>query len=485
VTNPTEGAASQRFGPSRRWIALAFLLTSSFLAVLSNYIANVAIPALEQSLNATYVDVEFMVTGYILVYAVFLVPGGRLGDMYGRKRVYVIGMTLFSVASCICGLAPNAGTMIAGRMIQGLGAALMYPQVLGVIQRGFAGRDRNLALGLFGGTLGTAATVGQLIGGGLITLNLGGLSWRPAFLLMVPVATISAVGAGLVMVNRRGDGPRGLDLAGASLLAALLTCVTVPLITGREAGWPAWLVAMLLASLPITLVFVAVERARAAAGRVVLLAPALFCHPGFVAALAVMMAFTVGNNALNFLLSVTLQLGLGLSPVQAGLVFIPLGGGFLVTALLLPQVAAAVGDRQIPIGLVLLGLAQFTLFLVLWAAGGSLMYWLPVLLAVGLGQGLVLTPLIGRALTLVPTADAGVASGVVSTTTQVGNTVGVAVGGLIFFAALAGAPAGASDAKRYAEALGASMPVFAAMTLFSFGLTFRLPRPRRVSVLEQ
>jgi MFS family permease len=475
VTSPTEAAPSQHTGP-RRWIALAFLLTSSFLAVLSNYIANVAIPALERTLHASYVDVEFMVTGYIVMYAVFLVPGGRLGDMYGRKRVYIAGMAIFSLASLVCGLAPDAPVMIAGRVVQGLGAALMYPQVLGVIQRGFFGRDRDLALGLFGGTLGIAATLGQLIGGGLIALDLGGLSWRPAFLLMVPLAAASAVGAGFVMRNRGSAGQGGVDLAGAALLATILGCVMIPLIAGREAGWPPVLVATLLASLPLAPVLAAVERVRAAAGRVVLLAPALFRHPGFVAALAVMLAFTVGNNAFNFLLSVTLQLGLGLTPFQAGLVFIPLGGGFLVTAMLLPQASKVFRERQVPTGLVIVGLSQLAVFLILSVAHAPLAFWLPALAAIGLGQGLVLTPLIGTALTMVPTSDSGVASGMLTTTTQVGNAAGIAVGGLVFFAALAGAHTGTSTSESYRDALGVSMLVFVAMNVSSFVLTFGLPR---------
>jgi MFS family permease len=235
-----------------RWSALAVLLLGSFVTVLDVFIVHVAIPSMARDLAASAASIELVVAGYGTSYGVLLVTGGRLGDRFGRKRLFLTGMAAFTLASTLCGLAPSAAALVAARILQGATAALLFPQVLAMIRVGFAGDERRRAFGYMGLVLGLAAIAGQFLGGLLVESNLWGLGWRVVFLMNLPVG-LFAIAAGLrKLPESRASGATRLDLAGIVLATAGLVLLLAPLVAGREAGWPLWTLASLAAA-PIVL----------------------------------------------------------------------------------------------------------------------------------------------------------------------------------------------------------------------------------------
>src|SRR6267143_4666135 len=235
----------------RRWLILGVVLVGSFMAVLDVFIVTQGLPSIRTTLGAGVSDLELVVSVYSLVYAVFLITGGRLGDILDRKRIFLFGMTVFTVASALAGYAPSAPFLVGARALQGLGAALMYPQVLSIIQVTFKGPERSLALGLFAAVGGIGAITGNIIGGLLIQLNLAGLAWRPIFLVNVPIGIFGVVAGFLILKPSRADRAPKLDLSGVGLISAFLVSLILPLAEGQQLGWPAWMILLLLLSLPL------------------------------------------------------------------------------------------------------------------------------------------------------------------------------------------------------------------------------------------
>src|SRR5437899_1504312 len=230
----------------RRWLILGVVLVGSFMAILDVFIVTQGLPSIKTSLGAGVADLELVVSAYSLVYAVFLITGGRLGDILDRKRIFLSGMTVFTVASALAGYAPSAAVLIGARALQGLGAALMYPQVLSIIQVTFKGSERSLALGLFAATSGIGAITGNIVGGLLIQLNLAGLSWRPIFLVNVPVGIIGVLAGFLVLHPYRTALPPKLDLPAVGLISLFLVSLVLPLAEGQQTGWPNWMIMLLI-----------------------------------------------------------------------------------------------------------------------------------------------------------------------------------------------------------------------------------------------
>src|SRR5437879_9033354 len=254
----------------RRWLILGIVLVGSFMAVLDVFIVTQGLPSIKITLGAGVSDLELVVSAYSLVYAVFLITGGRLGDILDRKRTFLFGMTVFTVASALAGYAPSAPFLVGARALQGLGAALIYPQVLSIIQVTFKGSERALALGLFAAISGIGAITGNIVGGLLIQLNLAGLAWRPIFLVNVPVGIFGFLAgflAGfLVLHPSRAERAPKLDLPGVGLISHFLVSLILPLAEGQQLGWPTWMILLLIASLPLLGVFVLCERRRTDAG---------------------------------------------------------------------------------------------------------------------------------------------------------------------------------------------------------------------------
>lgn len=462
----------------RRWLVLGVGLICTFLVVGGVSIANLAMPSLQQTLHVGFGAVQFVVAGYGLVYAIFLITGGRLGDVMGRKRVLLAGLALFTVAVAVSGLAPNAPVLIGARLVQGFGAALIYPQILSIIQDTFEGKERNFALGLFGATIGVAIVIGQLIGGALIELDLGGLAWRPAFLVLVPI------GAGAYLTGRRvmaADSPSGrphIDLAGTGLLGTALLLLVLPLLIGPGSGWHWWIWSMFAAAVPVFALFIRYEQRLVARDRTPLLRPSLFRQRAFSVGISIGVLYFITIVGLAVYTSLTFQVGLGLDALQAGLAFAPVGIAFFISSLVVPRLVPLLGRSVLTIGHVLLLAGLVAAWLTVHLAGPDLSAWslaVPLLL-VGTAQGLTMSPLIGIVLTGIRPDDKGSASGALTTAFQVGQALGVAGIGTVF-SVFGAHPGPGAHTDRYEVAYQASLLVMALLTFVSLLLVFLLPRP--------
>ncbi len=439
TTNAAIGASRAARTPR---LPLFVMLSGTFMVVLDFFIVNVALPSIEQQLLAPPSVLQWVVAGYGLANAAGLITGGRLGDMFGRKRMFMLGMLLFGLASAACGFATTGATLVAARVVQGVAGALLQPQVLAILSVTYTGAARAKAFAAYGLTLGLAATLGQLVGGVLIALDLAGLGWRTCFLINVPIGTLALLLAARGLPHdalaRTG---RRLDVFGALLAAGAAVSLVWPLVEGPRAGWPGWAGWMLGSSLALLCAFALHLRRLDRQGRDPLVPWALLRDGRFAAGLLTALAFYCGNASLYFVLALYLQQGLGLSPLASGMVFTVLALGFLATSLAAPRLANALDGAPIARGALLLALGHaLQWFVVSHAAGPRELAWgLPVLLLQGAGLGMVMAPLSSAVLAGLPFHHAGTGSGVLSTIQQVGNALGVALIGLVFYGAL---PAG-------------------------------------------
>ncbi len=457
----------------RSGLVLAVVLAGTFMAILDVAIVNVAIPSIRKDLHASFGGVELVISAYTLTYASLLVMGGRLGDLFGRRRLFIVGLLSFSGASALCGAAPSLDVLIAARALQGVGGALMYPQVLAIIQVTFEGQDRARALGLFGSVIGIAAIAGQLVGGALLALNVFGLEWRPVFLVNVPVGVLAAIAALLVLPGDHPDAQTKLDLGGAGLIALALALLAVPLLEGRDQGWPAWMLACLVCSIPAFALFLSFEQRLARRGGSPLVRPALFRNPGFAGGVPIAVLFMASYAGFLLTLAIYLQAGLGFSPLHSGAVYTPAAIGFFITSLSAPRLVPLLGRHVLGIGYVTAALGLLATAATVAAAGKTLVGWelAPTLFVAGLGQGLGMSPLVGTIIAGLEPADAGSGAGMVTTTLQMGNVLGVALGGLLFFTLLGyGHPGDA-----YATAFAQTLPASALLLLAAALLVHRLP----------
>ncbi|MGZ3715565.1 MAG: MFS transporter [Ktedonobacterales bacterium] len=478
LSKPATSATSR---PSRsaasRWIALPIILAGTFMVTLDFFIVNVALPSLQQQLHAGTGAIQFIVAGYGLALAAGLITAGRLGDLYGRRRLFALGLALFILASIACGLAPTSAVLVLARVAQGIAAALLSPQVLAILCIVYTGDDRARAFTVYGLVLGIAAVSGQLIGGLLIQANVAGLGWRTCFLINVPigVAALLLTPRHLPAARSENSQRRGqLDLIGAALVTLGLLAIVFPLIEGRVLGWPLWIWLCLVASAPLLLAFVAYQRWLSARGRTPLLDLTLFGERTFSIGLVTTLAFFGGMASFFLVLALYLQQGRGLSALGAGTTFSVLGFGYLVASLYAPRLARRFGRLSLTIGALVMALGLVLLQVTIANIGvsGPLALLAPGLLLDGLGMGLVLAPLSSLVLAGLPPQYAGAAAGVLATMQQVANALGVAIIGIIFYGTLAHA----SRLSAYPQAFGASLIYLIALALAVSALTQLLPR---------
>ena len=418
-----------------RWSALIVLMFGTFMFVLDFFIVNVALPSIQQSLQAGESAIEWIVAGYAISTAVLLVTGGRLGDQFGRRRVFALGMALFVITSAACALAPDPAVLVAGRVAQGVGAALMAPNILSILGVVYHGPDRVRAISVYGMVMGLAATSGQLIGGVLIRSDLGGLGWRAIFWINVPLGVAALLACPRLVPESRADQGSRLDLTGVILITACLVAVVLPLVDGRQAGWPAWCWAALGSAVPLAIAFAVHQRRKADRGGVPLLNPRVFASWPLRAGLITQTVFWCQQAASYLVLGLYLQQGRGLSPLAAGAVFTFLAAGYLITSFQAPALTVRFGRSVIAVGAVLAAIGDGALYLAT-DHGGSVAWLFPGLLLLGAGQGLCITPLTTTVLSHADPATAGSVSGALSTAQQVGNSIGVAFTGVLFFGAL-------------------------------------------------
>ncbi len=432
------GTSSGEADP-RRWIALAIVLTAAFMQLVDISIVNVAIPSVQRNLDATYSQVQWVLAGYQLAFAVTLITGGRLGDIFGRKRMFILGMAGFTLASALCGLAQSPGMLIASRVLQGLMGAIMFPQVLSVIQVSFPPRERATALGIFGATIGVATIAGPLVGGLLIQANLLGLDWRPIFLVNVPIGIASLTAAAFLLRESRSADARRLDLGGVALVTAGLLLLVYPLVQGRELGWPRWTFLSMAASVPVLALFALYERRKKRRDGSPLVDLDLFRQRPFVSGLLLSLIFFMGISAFFLTFTIYLQIGLGFTALHAGLTTVPFAIFSAIASGASVRLAPRLGTRVLHLGTLLLTSGMGAVILTIHRYGTSLRSWqlIPALALCGLGLGSVVAPLVNLVLAGIRREDAGAASGLLTTVQQVGGSIGVAIIGVIYFGLLA------------------------------------------------
>jgi EmrB/QacA subfamily drug resistance transporter len=453
-----------------KWAPLAVILCGTFVYILDFFVVNVAAASIAHSLRAGPAAVEWVVAGYGLTSASFLVCGGRLGDHYGRRRLFMTGLAVFTVTSALCAAAPSPQALVAARLAQGIGAALMAPNVLSILGTTYTGPDRVRAISVYGMVMGVAAVGGQLIGGVLISADVLDLGWRAVFWVNIPVGVAALIAAPRFVPESRSAAKGRLDLAGAGLLTAALTAIVLPLLDGRQAGWPAWSWASLAVGPVLLSAFVLHLRRTRNRGGQPLLDPGIFAVKAFRSGLACQVLFWCQQAAGYLLLALYLQEGRGLTPVESGGVFSVLAAGYLITSFPAPKLTVRFGRRVVAIGAILAALGDILLAGGVWhwaGVTGPLIALFPGLLLLGAGQGLCITPLTTTVLSHASQQTAGSVSGALATAQQVGNAVGVAVSGVVFYGLLA---------HGYAFAYRWSTAEMAGLLLVVAALTFLIPK---------
>ncbi len=461
-------------GDRRRWRQLPIVLTATFMALFDFFVVNVAAPSIQRDLNASTAALQLVVGGYAFTYAATLITGGRLGDRFGYRSLFVLGMAAFVLASAICGFAQTASQLIAARLFQGLAAAAMVPQVLALITASFPVGERPRALGWFGATIGLGSIAGQVLGGVLLQANLLGLGWRAIFLVNVPIGLVAVLLAVRLLPDLRSSQQARLDLTGMVAISGSLALALVPLTIGREEGWPLWALAMLAASVPSLAVATGYEGWLAGRGGHPLMHLDLFRRRTFTAGLAICMAVYVYFGSFMLGLALFLQAGLHYSALDAGLTFAPVGIGFAASSLLVRPFIARHGAFVVACGLAstTIGLLGTLITLHLAASAIHAAWLLPWFVMSGLGNGCAMPSLIGVVLTGVPVHKAGGASGTLVSSQQFASAIGVAGLGEVFFGVLGAHP----TLDRYVMATQDVLLLDCGLVALALGLTRLLPR---------
>ncbi|MFD3701651.1 MFS transporter [Nocardia sp. NPDC058658] len=449
----------------RRSIALlVVILTAQFMAVLDGSIVNVAIPSIRSDLDAHGAAMQLIVAGYVIAYAALLVGGARLGDRFTQRRVFIAGLVVFTLTSLACGLAWNEASLILFRFGQGVGAAAMVPQVMTLIQRTFAGAARARALSIYAAIVSGGVVTGQILGGLIVDADVAGSGWRAVFLVNVPLGLALLVLAPRVLPVTAGRTDRTVDGPGLVTLTATVLLLVVPLVLGRELGFPLWSWLCLGAGVLGLVVFVLIERAVAGHGRDPLFAPQVVGAPGLIATAATLLLVMGTFSGWLFVSAIHLQSDLGYSALRAGVQFLPMGVAFAVAGLYWQRVPARWHTLMIPFGLVA---SAVSLGWLAWLLGDGAGVGPAASIAFGLyglGNGLAFSPLMTRALAAVPITLAADASGILVTGVQMGIVVGIASIGSVFFELAGTTTASTADAVAAVHLICAATTLVAAVS---------------------
>ena len=465
----------------RRWIALIVILAAGFMDLLDATIVNVAIPNILKDLRTGFAQIEWIVAGYALGFAAVLIVAGRLGDIYGRKRLFLIGMTGFTLASALCGVAVSPGMLIATRLFQGAMAGTMIPQILSIIHATFPAQERRNAYGLFGAVVGCASAAGLILGGLLVQWNLLGLHWRPVFLVNIPVGIAAVIAGWYVISETKSPTAPRLDVVGAVLASGATLLLAYPLTEGRAQGWPAWAFLLMAGAAAALLLLVRYERWRDRTIGSPLVALGLFRSPAFTLGIALLVIFSVSFAGFFFAWTLYLQVGLGWTPVHAGGTAVAFALAAMVgSAASMAALTPRFGRRVLMAGALVnaVGFAGYAILAVHYGSAISSWQMLAPLVIAGAGFGLVIAPIIDLILSDVPVSDAGSASGLLSAVQESGNALGVVLAGVVFFHYLGGPAAGART-HDFGRAFGISLWYAVGILVIFFAGLFVLPRQVR------
>jgi EmrB/QacA subfamily drug resistance transporter len=472
---PATDIAPKPPGYRWRWQILAVVLIAEIMDLLDTTIVNVAAPAIHAALGGGSTQIQWITAGYTLPFAVLLITGARLGDLVGRKRMFLIGALGFTVCSALCALAADSGMLIASRALQGAFAAMLIPQGLGILRSVFPPAEAGAAFGAFGPVMGLSSVVGPTLGGFLVTANLLGTGWRMIFLINVPLGLVAVLmAAKLFPRDVRSTTATRLDLPGMALVSTAVLLLVFPLVQGRELGWPGWTYAAMAASLPLLALFALHQRRRARAGGSPLVEPSLFGNRAFVAALATGLVFFAAMSGLLLTLTLMMQLGCGWTALHAGASMIPFSLGIVPGAILGAGVLGPRYGRRVLQGGMLTAAVGCT---GLWATfthwGLHTTSWelIPAVLVTGFGMGLLMAPFFDIALAGVTDEQNGSASGVLNAVQQLGGSIGVAALGTGFFSWAA--------SSGFVHATGWTLGCTAAALLASALIAFALPKTAR------
>ncbi|MDN3355961.1 MFS transporter [Actinomadura sp. DC4] len=461
TTEALAGPPATREPYPLRWIALFVLLAAEVMDLLDALVTNIAAPSIRADIGGSASVIQWLGAAYTLAMAVGLITGGRLGDIVGRRRMFIIGALGFTAGSLLCAVSQSPEMLIASRGVQGIFGAVMLPQGLGLIKEMFSEKETAKAFGMFGPVMGLSSIGGPILAGWLIGADYFGTGWRMIFLINLPLGLLAVAGGLRFLPESRSERPPRLDLVGVVLAAVASLLIVYPLVQGRELGWPAWTFVSMAAAVAIFGFFGWYESRKHRAGGDPLVVPSLFRKRGFTGGLIVGMVFFSGMAGFSLAFSLYTQLGLGYSPLKAGLTGVPLSIGMII-GFGLAQAVQRFGRKVIHFGVVVMAAGVACIVLTLHLAGLEVSPWqfAPAVGLSGLGMGLLMAPFFDTVLAGVDTHETGSASGALTAVQQLGNALGVAVLGTLFFGVLGGHVAQATDtvAPKAIAAAGMSGP---------------------------
>jgi EmrB/QacA subfamily drug resistance transporter len=470
-------------GYRRRWAVLALVLCAECMDLLDGSIVNVAAPTIRTDLRASASALQWIISGYALAFAIGLITGARLGDRYGRRRLFVAGAAGFAVASLASALAVSSPMLIGCRLAQGAAAALLIPQGLGIIRDVFAPAEQGRAFAVFGPVIGLSAVLGPIVGGVLVSLDAFGTGWRLIFLVNLPLAVAAAIGAARIMPESRAPRAPRPDGLGTLLSAAAMGLLIYPLIQGRQAGWPAWTYLMMAASVLAAGLLAAWSRRQGQRGHATLIETSVFRHRGYSAGLACVVVFFAGMAGTLLALTLYLQFGEHFSAVHAGLTLAPFAAGSaagaVVAALVLvPRLGR--GTLQVAAMLIAAGTWWLDSIVSTHGLATSSAELIPAQLVLGVGIGMLISPLFDFILASVGDHEVGSASGVLNAVQQLASAIGVAAIGTVFFSTLGRA----GFVAAISECLKIELGVAAVLFVLAYALPCR-PRDTQPDAADQ
>ncbi len=496
VTTPAVSVSARRAG-----LALAVLLAGMFMSLLDTTIVNVALQTIRDSkeIHADESTLSWIISGYALAFGLALIPAGRVGDRFGHKWVFVVGLAVFTIGSLACGLAQDSAQLVIARVLQGLGGGIFFPPVTAFIQLLFPPMRRGFAFGIMGAVIGVASALGPIVGGLLIEAFGTDTGWRWIFAVNLPIGIIALVAAVIILPSGAEGKAASADLLGLVLLAGSIVAILVPLIQGQQEGWPLWTWLSIAGGVVGLVLFALWERRVASKGVVPLVPPHLFSHPAFTGGTILALVYFAAFTSIFFTISLLWQAGLGHSALESGLVSIPFAIGNIIGASQSDRVASKIGRGVLQIGTAGVSVGLIALFVILITVPTQdLTNWMLLgpLLVAGAGSGFFIAPNARFIVATVDRSEAGAASGVIGTAQRIGAAIGIAVIGSVLFGIAkldtigADIKAGLMDgtytdpkvasaavlADHFGPASTVALGVSAAFAILSFALVFTLPK---------
>jgi EmrB/QacA subfamily drug resistance transporter len=478
-------ASSQASLPRRAWIGFAVVLAAMIMNLLDSTIVNVAAPSIQRDLGMSSSALVWIAAAYTLAIAVGLMAGGRLGDMFGRKRMLMIGLTGFVVASAACAVAWSPGSLIAARVVQGLSAAMLTPQAFGLIRDLFPPAQMTKAFAALGPVIGLSTVAGPIVAGLLLKANLFGSDWRALFLINLPLGVFALIVGGRVLPARPAEHGRvRLDFVGTLLLAGAAFLLVFPLVDGRTLGWPAWIFGVLAAAAPLLGLFAAQQRYRMRSGRTPLVEFSVLRKRSYLSGVVFVLVFFSSIVGFSLTMGLFLQIGLGFTPIHASLLLAAMAAGAFIGSGVGAWAATAVGRPILHIGLAIMAAGTLVLYLSLHAVRETVgtLTLIPGLAVFGIGMGMIFVPLFSIIMGEIADREVGSASGLLESSQQLGASLGVSILATLFFSTLSAGGGAQHPAMAVPGSLLAAertLLITLAMIVAAFALGWLLPRRAR------